>query len=44
LLKAPYNFLFSSSSSASSFFLEGFLAIAEAPPASPSSGGSIGAI
>jgi hypothetical protein len=43
LLSAPYNFAFSSSSSPSPFFFEGFFAVAEAPD-SPPLGGSSGAI
>jgi hypothetical protein len=44
LLRAPCNFAFSSSSSPSPFFFDGFFAIAEAPLSPPVDGGSSGAI
>jgi hypothetical protein len=43
LLRAPYNFAFSSSSS-SPFFFVGFFAVADAPPSPPDDGVSSGAI
>jgi hypothetical protein len=44
LLSAPCNFAFSSSSSPSPLFFDGFFANAEAPPSPPVDGGSSGAI